>query len=552
MRARVASVASGVLAAVVCVAAAAHATTYTVTSLADSGAGSLRAAIAQANAADAGSATIDLTGVAGAIDLATSLAPATPMSLVGPGASILTVQRSSTATQFPVFSPHAAIQVSGLTIAGGNQAGGAAAFFGPSYPLDLTDCVLSGNGTANNVEVIWTDVSLTLTRCTVTGNSAIQIVRQDTGTVTVTDSTFSSNVGTPFSVAGQLNMVRSTVSGNSSGASSLCGGVQLDGTAVITDSTFSGNTGTEAGDFWIAAAGASLTLLNVTAHGSSSPSLLNDHPGAVDLRNTILAGAGTNCALIGGNPITSQGHNLSTDATCDLTAAGDLPGVNPVLGPLANNGGPTQTLALLAGSPAINAGDNTAVPATDQRGLPRIVDGIVDLGAFEVQDVDAGAPPEAGAAEAGVPDAGAAPEAGVDAASADAAVADASEADGASGDASQSGGADAGPVDASSEVGTPDGAAPDAGSEMVDASAPDSGMEVADATAPDAAGPDATTSEEAGADGGGVGAGPLGNSGGCGCAAAGGAGQAGAGLALGLALVLGGVRRRRAGRRTER
>jgi hypothetical protein len=61
--------------------------------------------------------------------------------------------------------------------------------------------------------------------------------------------------------------------------------------------------------------------------------------------------------------------------------------VDPRLGPLLNNGGPTLTYALLAGSPAIDAGDNTGAPEFDQRGpgFPRIVKGIIDIGALEVQ-----------------------------------------------------------------------------------------------------------------------------------------------------------------------
>ena len=62
--------------------------------------------------------------------------------------------------------------------------------------------------------------------------------------------------------------------------------------------------------------------------------------------------------------------------------------LNPRLGPLADNGGSTLTHALLSGSPAINAGDNTGAPATDQRGWPRIACGTTDIGAFEWQYCD--------------------------------------------------------------------------------------------------------------------------------------------------------------------
>jgi hypothetical protein len=94
----------------------------------------------------------------------------------------------------------------------------------------------------------------------------------------------------------------------------------------------------------------------------------------------------------------SHGHNLIGDGSGIITEGGlpssDLVGtpdhpIDPRLAPLAKNGGPTQTHALLAGSPAIDHGDNTDAPATDQRGLARPRDGdgngssIVDIGAFE-------------------------------------------------------------------------------------------------------------------------------------------------------------------------
>jgi hypothetical protein len=94
-------------------------------------------------------------------------------------------------------------------------------------------------------------------------------------------------------------------------------------------------------------------------------------------------------------PLASQGHNLigignggsGYDPT-DLVGSADFP-IDPKLGPLQDNGGPTQTMALLPGSPAIDAGDNTDAPLFDQRGpgFPRIVNGIIDIGAFEVQAV---------------------------------------------------------------------------------------------------------------------------------------------------------------------
>jgi hypothetical protein len=109
----------------------------------------------------------------------------------------------------------------------------------------------------------------------------------------------------------------------------------------------------------------------------------------VTLQNTIIANqlAGPDCAGL----ITSNGFNLDSDNTCQLTQPSDKPNVsNPLLGPLADNGGPTLTHALLPGSPALDAGDNAGCPPTDQRAFRRPVDGdsngtaTCDIGAYEL------------------------------------------------------------------------------------------------------------------------------------------------------------------------
>jgi hypothetical protein len=113
----------------------------------------------------------------------------------------------------------------------------------------------------------------------------------------------------------------------------------------------------------------------------------------VTTQNTIVAnnvGDG-NCA--GNGTLTSGGYNLSNDNTCSFTGPGDLNDLDPKLGPLQNNGGPTETMALLPGSPAIDAGnpggcrDGSFITA-DQRGAPRPDkedSGGCDIGAFEKQ-----------------------------------------------------------------------------------------------------------------------------------------------------------------------
>ena len=97
--------------------------------------------------------------------------------------------------------------------------------------------------------------------------------------------------------------------------------------------------------------------------------------------NTLLA---TNSP--GGNasgPIVDAGHNLSSDASCAFTNPTSLNSTDPMLGPLADNGGPTLTMALLPGSPAIGAGDPLSAPPTDQRGVPRPPGLAADIGAYE-------------------------------------------------------------------------------------------------------------------------------------------------------------------------
>ena len=98
--------------------------------------------------------------------------------------------------------------------------------------------------------------------------------------------------------------------------------------------------------------------------------------------------------------ITSLGDNLDSDGACELSGLGDISKVDPKLGPLADNGGVvptvvphTHTHALLAGSPAIDAGDNSGCPVTDQRSIQRPLDGngdgtaVCDIGAFEADAV---------------------------------------------------------------------------------------------------------------------------------------------------------------------
>jgi hypothetical protein len=216
------------------------------------------------------------------------------------------------------------------------------------------------------------------------------------GTLTVTNSTFSGNSayycgGGIINEAGTLTVTNSTFSGNSA----YCGGGIYNhngGTLTVTNSTFSGNSAT-------AGVGGAINNANCGDAGNA--------PCPATLRNTIVANStlGGNCA----GTIIDGGHNLDDGTGCGFsTASGSLNNTDPKLDPagLANNGGPTQTIALCTGtgtpsagctgaSPGINAGDESVCSTTtgtapvdnlDQRGFVRPGTGATNcsIGAFEV------------------------------------------------------------------------------------------------------------------------------------------------------------------------
>lgn len=360
----------------------AHAASFTVTNTDDAGTGSLRAAMVAAS--NAGPNTILITAT-GTIALASPLPTVVgTLTITGPGADKLTIQGSPGPA--PVLTSNATLQVSGVTITGGANAGNnGGGILVTNGSLTLLNSVITGNSAAAGGGIYSTLGSLTILSSTISNNMGAGTIVGGND-ITVFDSTIADNHGTAIistTTGSILSIDRSTISGNTDAAG--IGGIQLQGgTANIRNTTFSGNTGLQGGDFWTSSDGVTLKLTNVTAVGGSAPALLFDHAATVTLRNTLLAGTGTRCA--GGHLPTSQGYNLSSDTSCNLTQATDKPGVDPMLGPLAANGGPTRTHALLAGSPALNAGDGTGLENTDQRGLPRIQFKVVDIGAVEASE----------------------------------------------------------------------------------------------------------------------------------------------------------------------
>jgi hypothetical protein len=198
--------------------------------------------------------------------------------------------------------------------------------------------------------------------------------------VAVTGSRSTVGGGGVASLNATLTIVNSTIAGNvvENGGAPIGGGVVVGGgTTTIRNSTIAGNRatdvdGVEAEGGGIFVDDGTLITQNVTVAGNvanlaSGLSTNEDNGPTVSLTNTMIAGTCVNAPFGGA-------RNLSTSPTCGFGAA-----VNPLLGPLANNGGQTDTQALQAGSPAINAG--ATCPSTDQRGVAR--EGACDIGAYE-------------------------------------------------------------------------------------------------------------------------------------------------------------------------
>jgi hypothetical protein len=216
-------------------------------------------------------------------------------------------------------------------------------------------------------------------------------IRNDGGTLTVTDSTVTGNdagIGSGGGISniggGALTISNSTFSANFAFS---YGGVfnGQDAELTVSGSTFSGN-GAEAGG-GIHSAGP-LTVTNATLHGNDA--LVGGGVfvrGTATLRNTVVAdNPGGNCA---GLP-TDGGYNIDDDGTCGFTrASGSLPDTDPLLDPngLQDNGGPTETIALKPDSPAVDLVAEGACPppATDRRGVGRPQGEACDSGAFELR-----------------------------------------------------------------------------------------------------------------------------------------------------------------------
>jgi hypothetical protein len=240
------------------------------------------------------------------------------------------------------------------------------------------------NGYAGSGAGIFNQAILTINNSTVSGNEAVS-------------GYFHFATGGGISNIGTLTLNNSTVSGNFGTCGSLpCfpilgGGINNGfGTLTINNSTITGNRATEGGG--ILNRYGILTISNSTVSGNGAYSGGGGIFGVATLQNSILAdnGYGGNC-----HGSVSSIFSLSSDNTCDLDGPGDLNNTDPKLGTLGYYGGPTQTIPLLSGSRAIDAGNPSGCTdqkghllKTDQRGLPRPDQedkGGCDMGAYESQ-----------------------------------------------------------------------------------------------------------------------------------------------------------------------
>ncbi len=346
-------------------------------------------------AGTAGAATDVVTNCSGS--------PATPGSLPYEAAAAasgdtITFALSPACSLITLTGP---IPIAGLTIDGpgaGNLAvsgGGASGLFvngtAPSSTATLSGLTLeNGNATSGNGGAVVNDGTLTVSGISFSGDTASDYggAIYSGGTLTVGDSTFSGDSspaagfgGGAIFTDGTASVSDSTFSGDSS--DNLGGAIlNLGGTLTVGNSTFAGDSASGSGGSVFNTGTATVTNSTFSANRAATAGGI-ESDGVLTIGASLLAGSvGGNCYL--GGTVHDLGYNLDDGATCGFASTGDLSGVPPVLDPsgLRNNGGPTPTIALFPGSPAImHVSNGTLCPPTDQRGSPRVVP--CDIGAFD-------------------------------------------------------------------------------------------------------------------------------------------------------------------------
>jgi hypothetical protein len=407
---------------------------FTVLNANDAGAGSLRDALTQANvtvAADTINFDPAFFGTPRTISLLTALPNVSQdVSIVGPGASSLTVQRDpGAATQFRDFLVSIGGKVGNVTLSG----------------MTLTGGIGGATGIGG---AVFTDENTIVDSCVITGNSSGQgggIGTSVYGSLTIRNSTISSNTssgaggGVSVEQFSTLRISNSSITGNT--AATAGGGVwlQANNTLLLENSTVSGNiaNGTGGGGVYTlgqpyqsgivinnstiannlapGGSGGGILIVGTTGQGYANTISLNNvtvagnsaanngggiartgaSTGAINLTGTVVARntAFTNPDIIaaGTGPINANNSLVFDQTGLTLTGTGNLAaGTDPlfvggVTPTLANNGGTVQTIALQSTSPLINAGLNAAARGVDARGngFPRTIGTSADIGSFE-------------------------------------------------------------------------------------------------------------------------------------------------------------------------
>ncbi|MBN1678660.1 MAG: hypothetical protein JW966_00115 [Anaerolineae bacterium] len=301
--------------------------------------------------------------------------------------------------------------------------------------VEMTDCEFRDNdGSAYGAGIYSVDGTLTLTRVTFDDNDTLVFSTahagaiQSSGTATIIDCLFTNNsseYGGAISNSGTMTLFNTTLVNNTAMNESAAydhpgGAIMNYGILTITNSTLSGNTGGYGGA--IAMWRGSASLINSTLSGNTADAGgaiyhgAHSNPALLQLTNSTLAGnsasmgaavyangynatatlnaidsivtdGSTLCVLDGDTAYNDDGHNLVSDTTCGIGQVAD-----PLLENLADNGGPTWTMAPQSGSPAIDAG--TCVTDTDQRGITRPQGLGCDIGAYEqIADTPPNQPP---------------------------------------------------------------------------------------------------------------------------------------------------------------
>jgi hypothetical protein len=330
----------------------------------------------------------------------------------------------------PAMYNRATLTLDGCTFTGNNASKWGGAIYNDGVMMELNNCTLSNN-TASQGGAIFSPTSATLTNCILDGNSVsgpdggggaiysyARFSLDSTTSVVLTNCTLSNNQdnGTNRLEGGGAIFVRGLDDGTYSFTNCTFtnnysffngGAMRVFADATITNCTFSGNRVSDFFQIGFAASfGAAidsgnrkLTITNSTFTGNSG-GLGNAHTiivsfGSLILTNSIVAGNPDGDILLDmntlDNPATSLKFNLIGDGEGSglmSSINGNIVGteaapINPLLASLGSYGGNTQALALLPGSPAINAGTASGAPTTDQRGIARPQQATVDIGAFE-------------------------------------------------------------------------------------------------------------------------------------------------------------------------